>query len=65
MKPVFQLFLVVMLVFFTSCRDTKKEEVKEESIAVEKIDVEDDELTNEIEKEKQELKKNLDELDKI
>lgn len=68
MKSVFQLFLVVVLVLFASCRETKKEEVKAESVVPEKIETIDtkvDDVASEIEKEEKELEKDLNELDQI
>lgn len=67
MKILSKMLLVILLVGFVSCRDTKKEEEATEA-AIEKIEVvesEAEEISNKINEEAAELEDSLKELDSI
>ena len=66
MKLVFKIFLVVLLIGFVSCRDTKKEEETNAAIEIiEATEAEVEAITADLEENEKELDEALKELDSI
>jgi len=67
MKLLVRLLLVVFVIGFVSCRDTKKEEAETEAAIeqIETVEGEVEELSEQLEKDEKELEEALKELDSI
>lgn len=64
MKVIFKLLLLVSLVTVYACRDAKSDEATIKAVEeIENIEIETDSITDGLEKEAQDLQKELEELD--